>query len=487
MNERPPRRRPADLDAIAASVATGEGFVLGPFPDGARPVVDVAVLLREPDVRDERALPWSSIDNRESTDLDQVEVSSREADGAIRVRIGIADVDAFAPKGSALDERAAANTTSLYAGVATFPMLPDDLSSGETSLLPGVDRLAVVTDMTIAEDGRVVREEIYRAVVRNHAKLVYEDVGAWLEGRGDAPLEIARDASLGDQVRMQEEASTRLRRRRIENGALQLETAEARAVARDGEVVSLALVDENRGRDIIQDLMIGANGVTARWLEARGYASIRRVVRTPRRWDRIVEIAAGRGATLPSEPDAVALSEFLRGEHERAPESFTDLSLSVVKLLGPGEYAVADPSSPEGHFGLAVDDYAHSTAPNRRYGDLVTQRILKAAAAGKPSPYSVPDLRVAAERCTEMENQARKFERTMRKVAAASFLASRIGEEFDAICTGAAAKGTFVRLVTPPAEARVVENERGIDVGDHVRVRLVATEPSRGFIDVVRL
>lgn len=474
-----PRSAPIDLHAVARRVAETEGFVVEAFPAATHATPDLTGL------RDERALLWSSIDNRESTDLDQIEVADALPGGAIRIRVGIADVDLFVPKGDALDARAAKNTTSLYAGVATFPMLPDDLSSGRSSLLPGQDRVCVVTDMTVAEDGSITAADVYHALVKNHAKLVYEDIGAWLEGRRAPSADLTEP--LQEQVRLQEEAARRLRQRRVERGALQLETPEARAVAKDGQVVSLALVDKNRGRDIIQDLMIGANGVTARWLEERSFASIRRVVRTPRRWERIVALAAARHHTLPAEPDALALSEFLRAEQERAPETFTDLSLSVVKLLGPGEYAVADPSSPEGHFGLAVDDYAHSTAPNRRYGDLVTQRLLKAAAAGKDPPYDVPELREIAAHCTDMENHARAFERTMRKVAAASFLSSRVGEEFEAICTGATPKGVFVRLVSPPAEARIVENEAGVDVGDEVRVRLVATEPSRGFIDVVRI
>lgn len=475
-----------DLVAIARRVATQEGFVVD-VPADARAGAEVVVPTRDPaDVRDDRKLLWSSIDNRESTDLDQVEVSERLPDGSIRVRVGIADVDVFVPKGSALDHHAASNTTSLYAGVATFPMLPDALSSDVSSLLPDVDRLAVVTDMTVAPDGSIVACDVYRARLRNHAKLVYEDVGGWLERRGEPPAEIKTNAALGDQLLMQEEAARRLRRRRVENGALQLETAEARAVAKNGEVVSLTLVDKSRGREIIEDLMIAANGVTARFLEERGFASLRRVVRTPRRWDRIVDVAATRGVKLPPEPDAVALSEFLRDQHDSDPKHFTDLSLSVVKLLGPGEYAVADPSSPEGHFGLAVDDYAHSTAPNRRYGDLVTQRLLKAAAGKQPTPYTVTELREIAVTCTDMENHARKFERTMRKVAAATFLSRRIGETFDAICTGSTPKGTFVRLINPPAEGRVVQGEAGLDVGDTLRVKLVATEPSRGFIDFVR-
>jgi exoribonuclease-2 len=475
-----------DLAAVAKNVATQEGFVVD-FPREAMNAAGVHAPTRDPaDVRDERKLLWTSIDNRESTDLDQVEVSERMADGSIRVRIGIADVDVFIPKGSPIDRHAAANTTSLYAGVAVFPMLPDALSSDASSLLPDVDRLAVVTDMTIAPDGAITASDVYRARIRNHAKLVYEDVGAWLDRRGEAPPEVAKNPDVADQLLMQEEAARRLRRRRVEHGALQLETAEARAVAKDGEIVSLKLASKNRASEIIEDLMIAANGVTARYLEDRRFASLRRVVREPRRWDRIVEVAKERGATLPAEPNAIALSEFLRDQHESDPKRFTDLSLSIVKLMGPGEYAVADPSSPEGHFGLAVDDYAHSTAPNRRYGDLVTQRLLKAAASNTPSPYTVDELREICARLTDRENHARKFERTMRKVAAATFLSRRIGDTFDAIVTGATPKGTFVRLENPPAEGRVVRGEEGLDVGDTVRVKLVATEPTRGFIDFVR-
>ena len=488
MNDHGERHAPhIDLAAVAKQVATQEGFHVDLSPEAHDAALSARAPSRDPaDVRDQRTLLWSSIDNRESTDLDQIEVSERLPDGSIRVRIGIADVDVFVPKGSPIDRHASDNTTSLYAGVATFPMLPDELSSGASSLLADVDRLAVVTDMTIGHDGAIIASDVYRARVRNHAKLVYEDVGAWLDGRGAPPPPIAKNPALGEQLRMQEEAAQRLRKRRVDHGALQLETAEARAVAKNGEVVALTLVDHDRGRDIIEDLMIAANGVTARFLEERGFASLRRVVRTPKRWDRIVEVAAGRGTTLPAEPDAVALSEFLRAQHASDPKHFTDLSLSVVKLMGPGEYAVADPSSPEGHFGLAVDDYAHSTAPNRRFGDLVTQRLLKAASSKQPTPYTVPELREISAHCTEMENHARKFERTMRKVAAATFLSRRIGEKFDAIVTGVSPKGTFVRLISPPAEGRVVRGEQGLDVGDSLRVELVATEPTRGFIDFVR-
>jgi VacB/RNase II family 3'-5' exoribonuclease len=472
-----------DLVAIARDVAEREGFVVH-FPEEATAIASPSL---PPSVVDERHLPWSSVDNRESTDLDQIEVAERLAGDVIRIKLGIADVDAFVPRGSALDRHAAANTTSLYGGIATFPMLPDALSSGETSLLAGEERLAVVTEVDVAVDGSIAAARVYEARVKNHAKLVYEDVGAWLEGHAGPPPEIASDPVLQEQLRMQDEASQRLRRRRIEHGALQLETVEARAIAKAGEVVDLQLTLKSRARELIEDLMIAANGATARWLEDRRRASIRRIVRNPKRWDRIVALALTHGVTLPEEPDPVALSEFLRRRHEEAPDRFADLSLSVVKLLGPGEYAVADPDSPERHFGLAVDDYSHSTAPNRRYGDLVTQRLLKAEARGEAPPYDSAQLTEIAAHCTEREDHARKFERTLRKVAAALFLSKRIGATFDAVVTGAAAKGTFVRTIDPPAEGRVVKGAEGLDVGDRIRVRLVATEPTRGFIDYIRI
>jgi exoribonuclease-2 len=365
-------------------------------------------------------------------------------------------------------------------------MLPDSLPRGATSFLPGEERLAVVTEIDVADDGAIDRARVYRARLVNLAKLVYEDVGSWLENHGAAPPEIAQHPELSAQVRLQDEAAQRLRRRRIDHGALQLETVEARAVSNGDDVVDLKVTLKSRASELIEDLMIAANGATARWLEERRFASIRRVVRKPRRWDRIVALAATQQAVLPVEPDPIALAEFLRERRTKDPRGFAELSLSVVKLLGPGEYAVADPDCPEGHFGLAVDDYAHSTAPNRRYGDLVTQRLLKAAASGGATPYSAAALGPIAARCTERADHARKFERTMRKVAAALFLTRRIGDEFDAVVTGVSPTGTFVRLLDPPAEGRVVEGERGLDVGDRTRVRLVATEPTRGFIDFVR-
>jgi len=429
---------------------------------------------------------WSSIDNEESRDLDQIEVAEAMTDGsgAIRLLVGIADVDALVPRGSPIDHHAAINTTSLYTGVRVFPMLPEALSTDRTSLLEDRDRLSVVTEMVVRRDGTLddAGTRVYVARVRNRAKLVYERVGAWLEDGPDA--ERPRDPEIAEQVRLQSEATQRLRRRRYEHGALDLETIEARPVMKDGRIVDLEVTRKSRARELVEDLMIAANGATARFLEQRGRSTLRRVVRTPKRWDRIRELAAGLGGALPAQASAAALAEFLNVRRAADPSRFADLSLTVVKLLGPGEYALQRATDPDqGHFGLAVEDYMHSTAPNRRYPDLVTQRLLKAVIAGAPSPYTDDEIVAVAAHCTERENAARKVERTMRKIAAAVLLAPRIGEVFDAIVTGVNASGTFARLIHPPAEGRVVSGERGLDVGDAVRVELVATEPTRGFID----
>ncbi len=448
----------------------------------------IANTIEEPafDAEDLRHLPWSSIDNHDSQDLDQVECAERLDNGTIRLRIGIADVDAFAPKGSPIDRRAYANTASLYTGVRVFPMLPLALSEDRTSLLEGGERLAIVTEMVVQRDGSLddKQTKIYPARVENHAKLVYEDVGAWLEGDADArPLD-----GMADQVRMQSEAAQTLRRRRYELGALDFETIEARPVAKDGKIIDLQIVHKNRARELIEDLMIAANGATARYLETRGCSSIRRVVRAPKRWPRIRDLAAELGYDLPEAPDAGALADFLDARRKADPQRFGDLSLSVVKLIGPGEYALQRAADPDtGHFGLAVDDYAHSTAPNRRYPDLVTQRLLKAISSKQRVPYSDDELLAIAAHCTERENAIRKVERQIRKIAAAVLLTPRIGETFDAIVTGVADKGTFARLLRPPAEGRVVRGEEGLDVGDRIRVKLVDTAPMRGFIDFVAI
>jgi len=474
-----------DMVQVARRVVQDNGFLTD------IPASLVATIpARDPDEapKDLRALAWSSIDNEESRDLDQIEVAFRIANNAIRVLVGIADVDALVPKGSPIDKFADANTTSLYTGIHTFPMLPEELSTDRTSLLAdGKDRLAVITEFVVRPDGEIddAQTKIYIARVINKAKLVYERVGAWLEGHGDPP---SGGPDIAAQVKLQDEAAQRLRALRHEHGALDLETIEASPVMKDDHVVSLEVQHKNRARELIEDLMIAANGATARYLEQHGLSSMRRVVAKPKRWDRIVELAGTFGTKLPVEPDAKALSQFLAQRHAADPAKFADLSLAVVKLLGPGQYVLQRAKDPDqGHFGLAVDDYAHSTAPNRRYPDLITQRLLKASARGLPPPYTDEELTAIADHCTERENAARKVERTMRKVAAADFLSSRIGEEFDAIVTGVSDKGTFVRLFQPAAEGRIVRGEEGLDVGDKLRVKLVDTAVAKGFIDFVRV
>lgn len=438
-------------------------------------------------VRDLRALPWSSIDNLESRDLDQVEWCERLPGGDIRVLVGIADVDALVPAGTPLDRHAAANTTSVYTGAATFPMLPEPLSTDLTSLGEGVARRAIVVDLVVRADGTVARADAYRALVVNHRRLAYEPVGDWLDGAAPPPPGLEAPP-FAEQLRMQDEAARRLRAQRRARGALELETIEAQPVAVDGRVIDLRLTRKSRARELIEDFMIAVNVAIAELLEGRGIPSIRRVVHTPRRWARLVALAASLGETLPPDPDAAALADFVVRRRAADPERFADLSLSIVKLLGPGEYAVDRPGRPaEGHFGLAAPDYTHSTAPNRRYADLVTQRMLEAALAGAPCPYSADELEAIARRCTEREDAARDVERRMRKEAAALLVATRVGERFGAIVTGVNERGTFVRLLRPPVEGRVVRGEAGLDVGDAVDVELVATDPERGFIDFAAL
>jgi VacB/RNase II family 3'-5' exoribonuclease len=438
-------------------------------------------------VRDLRQLLWASIDNDDSRDLDQLSVAEPAAPGAVRIVVAIADVDACVRRSSALDDHARTNTTSVYTAARIFPMLPEHLSTDLTSLNEGEERLAIVVDMTIGSEGTVEASDVYRAVVVNRAKLAYDAVAAWLDGTAPPPAKVAAVPGIDAQLRIQDEVAQRLKRLRARNGALGLETIAARPVF-EGDVLAALRPDEkNRAKALIEDFMIAANGVTARYLARKGFPSFRRVLRAPERWARIVELAAGLGETLPRDPDALALERFLARRREADPARFPDLSLSVVKLLGSGEYALELPGErAAGHFGLAVRDYTHSTAPNRRFPDLVTQRVLKAALAGQASPYANEELAELARHCTEQEGNAAKVERQVLKSAAALLLARRIGEEFDGIVTGASAKGTWVRIVQPPVEGKVVRGEAGLDVGDRVRVRLVHTDVERGFIDFER-
>jgi exoribonuclease-2 len=437
------------------------------------------------DIRDLRSLLWSSIDNTESKDLDQVEVAEQLPDGAIRIRLGIADVDALVPKGSALDKHAYTNATSVYTGVAVYPMLPVELSTDLTSLSEGQARVALVIDLVIEKDGSPRSHEVYRAMVVNRAKLAYDSLGAWLEGRGPAPQAVADSEQLQQQLWLQDRAASLLKTVRDRAGALEFETVEATAVGTDGKVTAIAVTRKNRARDLIEDFMIAANVAIAKYLAEQQRSAIRRVVRVPKRWDRIVELAAKYGVTLPAEPDQKALSAFLAARRAADPLRFPDLSLSIVKLLGPGEYVLdrPGPSDDQGHFGLAAHDYSHATAPNRRYADLVTQRLVKAAIASSAAPYSDDELATIAAHCTERENAANRVERIARKAAGAILLEHRIGSMYDAIVTGVNRDGTYVRLLSPPVEGRVVRGEHGMDVGERVRVKLVATNPQKGFVD----
>jgi VacB/RNase II family 3'-5' exoribonuclease len=434
-------------------------------------------------IKDLRDKPWSSIDNKESRDLDQIEYAEKLPDGSVRLVVGIADVDVLVPKDSPLDKHAFANCTSVYTGVEVFPMLPEKLSTDCTSLNEGEDRVIIAIETVVDAGGTVVSYDVYRAIARNNAKLAYDDVGEWLDGGGKLD-KVTDNTVLTEQLQLQAEASKRLKDERARNGALEFDTIEATPIAKDGKVVDLRVIHKNRARDLIEDFMIASNVAIARFLEAKGRSGIRRVVREPERWDRIVELASRYGEKLPPEPSSLALSQFLIKRRATDPERFPDLSTAIVKLMGPGIYALDLPGTdPGGHFGLATHDYTHATAPNRRYADLVTQRLVKAVFDNAPPPYSDDELSAIAKQCTEREDAENKVERKVRKIVAALLLSDRIGDSFDAIVTGAGPKGTFVRTVHPPAEGMVVRGQKGFDVGDKVRVKLVAADPQRSYID----
>jgi exoribonuclease-2 len=473
-----------DMQAAVRRVLTGAGFEPDLTPEAKQQLDAIkAPAPIDHEIRDLRDKPWSSIDNTESRDLDQVEYAEQLDGDRIRIVVGIADVDALVPKGTPLDLHAYANCTSVYTGVQVFPMLPEKLSTDFTSLNENEDRVAIAIETVVDANGDVISHDVYRAMTRNQAKLAYEDVGEFLAG-GAPPKHIAGNEVMIAQLRLQHEASKRLKAERIRNGALEFETIEATPVTKDGKIVDLKVVHKNMARDLIEDFMIASNVAVARFLESNGRSGIRRVVREPERWGRIVELAGRYGTTLPAEPDSLALARFLAERRTADPERFPDLSLAIVKLMGPGIYALDLPGKdPGGHFGLATHDYSHSTAPNRRYADLVTQRLVKAALANTPAPYTDDELTDVAARCTEREDAENKVERTVRKTAAALLLSDDIGQSFDAIVTGAGPKGTFVRTLHPPAEGMVVRDHHGFDVGDKVRVKLLSADPQKGYID----
>jgi VacB/RNase II family 3'-5' exoribonuclease len=478
--------------AAAARTAMQEHGFQPDFSDAARK--QLAAIVADPpqaesqrkqtDAKDLRGLMWSSIDNDTSKDLDQIEFAEALPDGRIRVLVGVADVDRTVQRGTPLDAHAASETTSVYTGVRVFPMFPAELSEGLTSLNEHEDRAAVVTEFCVGEDGICSEGVIYRALVRNQAQLAYNGIGGWLEGKGDAPAKVAVSAALAAQLRLQDTAAQYMVGARFQHGALDLETIETRPVMAGEEAIDLVRQQKNRATSLIEEFMVAANGVMARFLEGAGVASIRRVVRVPKRWERIMELANGLGTPLPAEPDSKALNEFLLAQRAKDLVHFPDLSLAVIKLMGPGEYVMVKPGEESpGHFGLAAQDYTHSTAPNRRFPDVVTQRLLKAVKAGADSPYSADALGQIAARCTLMEDGARRVEREMTKRIAAVVLHPKIGQSFAGIVTGVNQHGTFVRALEPHVEGMVVCGGKGLDVGDRVTVKLVGTNPERGFID----
>jgi VacB/RNase II family 3'-5' exoribonuclease len=479
----------ARLRAIAIDAMRARGLEPELPPDAvaqAEALLSAPVKAEEP-VRDLRSLLWCSIDNDESRDLDQLSVAEGIANGDTRILVAVADVDAAAPKGSPIDRHAAVNTTSVYTPAVIFPMLPEQLSTDLTSLNANEDRLAIVIELVLAPDGTLKTSNLYGARVRNHAKLTYNAVGAWLEQRGPLPPAAAAVAGMDAQLTLQDRLAQALATRRLEHGALEFETIELQPTFDGDSVVGLEQQTANRAKALIENLMIAANGATARFLDARGLPSIRRVVKVPERWDRLVALAQESGDRLPPAPDSRALAAFLTRRRAADPAVFPDLSLSVIRLLGPGEYQVDMPGGdPPGHFGLAVKDYTHSTAPNRRYPDLLTQRLIKSTLAGHEAPYSVPELEELAAHCTQQEDAANKVERQVRKSAAALVVSSRVGQRFDAVVTGASPKGTFVRTAAPPIEGKLVRGEHGLDVGDRVAVRLVRADVDKGFIDFER-
>jgi len=478
-----------NLQAIAKEIMMQYGFEPDFPPQVPKQLADLKAhppqIAPGPTVRDLRNLTWSSIDNDTSRDLDQLEVAERLPNGDVKVLIGIADVDAFVPKDSPIDLHAAKETTSVYTGVRIFPMLPEELSTNATSLLESGDKLSVVTEFAVGSDGAVKSADVYRAIVRNKAQLAYNAVGAWLENTGAAPPKVAASTDLQAQLKLQDEVAQKLRAHRTQQGALNLATVEVTPILLNQEVVDVVNMEKNRATELIEDFMIAANGVVARMLEK--VSSLRRIVKTPERWDRIVQLAAVHGIVLPAAPDSRALNDLLVKRRAADPDHFADLSLAVIKLIGPGEYALERPGDPlQGHFGLAVQDYTHSTAPNRRFPDVVTQRLIKAMLASQPNPYSDSELSAIASNCTQKGDAARKVERQMSKRYAAMAMLRHIGETFDAVVTGASAKGTFVRVLQPRAEGMLVQGQQGADVGDKFKVKLTRADVQRGYIDFVR-
>ena len=475
----------AELADLAVAAMQERGLQPEFPPSALRQLDDIKAPGDEagPDIADLTHLLWCSIDNDDSRDLDQLSVSEALPGGGVRLLVAIADVDALVKKNTPIDRHAEHNTTSVYTSARIFPMLPEKLSTNLTSLNPGEERLAMVTEMDFAPDGSLRHARIHRAQVHNKAQLAYDAVSAWIDGQAPLPEAAAAVPGMEEQLRTQDSMAQQLRANRREQGALEFQTFQPRAVFEGEDVVDIRQQEQNRARQLIEELMVAANGVTARYLRSQRRASLQRVVRSPERWARIVEVAADRGGNLPPEPDSRALELFLAREHRRDPLRFPDLSLTIIKLMGRGEYVVEVPGGSKlGHFGLAVKDYSHSTAPNRRFPDLITQRLLKATLAGEHAPYSTAELQHLADQCTRQEDAANKVERRLRKSEAALLLESRIGEVFDGVVTGVAKGKTWVRIFSPPAEGLLMPLQP-LQVGQRVRAKLQSTNVERGFID----
>ncbi len=492
-----------DLQATAKQIMIAQGFNPDFPPEVPRQLAEIRAhppsTAPTNGVRDLRSLLWSSIDNDTSKDLDQIEVAEKLPDGSVKVMVGIADVDAFVAKGTPIDQHAARETTTVYTGVCNFSMLPDELSTGASSLLPDVDRPSIVIEFVVDASGAIQSSDVYRAIVRNKAQLTYNAVGGWLEATGAAPPKVAASADLQAQLKLQDQAAQALKKLRYEHGALNIDTSEVHPVVLNQQVVDVVKQEKNRATELIEDFMIAANGVVARMLEK--VSSLRRIVKTPEKWDGIVRLAAAAGETLPAQADSKALNDFLLKRKAADPDHFADLSLAVIKLMGPGQYVLERPGDPEqGHFGLAVQDYTHSTAPNRRFADVVTQRLIKAMLDNetpdketfdaKPGPYSGPysdeELAAIATNCTQKEDAARKVEREMTKRLSAVAMSHRVGEMFDAMVTGVTPKGTFVRVLQPHVEGLLAQGAQGLHVGDKVSVKLTRTDVQRGYIDFAK-
>lgn len=478
-----------DLQATAKEIMQHYGFEPDFPPQVPQQLADLKAhppaIAAGGNIRDLRNLLWSSIDNDTSRDLDQIEVAERVSNGDVRIMVGIADVDAFVPKQTAIDQHAARETTTVYAGVHNFPMLPEELSTGATSLLENQDRLSVVIEFVADSAGNLKSSDVYRALVRNRAQLQYNSVGAWLEGTSGPPPKVAASTDLQAQLKLQDEVAQKLKEQRHQHGALNLQTDEVQPLMLNDQVIDVVKQQKNRATELIEDFMVAANGVVARFLEK--VSSLRRIVRTPERWDRIVQLAASKGEKLPAQPDSKALNDLLLRRKAADPDHFAALSLSVIKLIGPGEYVLERPGDvAPGHFGLAVQDYTHSTAPNRRFADVVTQRLIKAMLAGQRNPYSDDELTAVAANCTQKEDAARKVEREMSKRLAAVAVQRRVGEVFDAVVTGATDHGTFVRVLQPHIEGLLAQGGQGLDVGDKLRAKLIRADVQKGYIDFAR-